>query len=72
MKELNGRELAGYIKERQAHEVKALRSRKIFPKLSIFYDNDSPVIAKYMSLKQTYGNDIGVRVEITKITTKNA
>ena len=72
MKELNGRELAGYIKERQAHEVKALRSRKIFPKLSIFYDNDSPVIAKYMSLKQAYGNDIGIRVEITKITTENA
>lgn len=72
MKELNGRELAGYIKERQAHTVKALRSRKKFPKLAIFYDNDSPVIAKYMSLKQAYGDDIGVAVDVVKITAKDA
>ena len=42
MKELNGRELAGYIKERQAHQVRHLRAIKKFPKLVIFYDNDSP------------------------------
>lgn len=72
MKELNGRELADYIKERHAHTVKALRSRKIFPKLAIFYDNDSPAIAKYMSLKQNYGNDVGIEVEITKISTVDA
>ena len=72
MKELNGRELAGYIKERQAHTVKALRSRKIFPKLAIFYDNDSPVIAKYMSLKQAYGEDIGVTVEVIRISAEDA
>ena len=72
MKELNGRELAGYIKERQAHTVKALRSRKIFPKLAIFYDNDSPVIAKYMSLKQAYGEDIGIEVVVTKIAANDA
>ena len=72
MKELNGRELAGYIKARQAHTVKALRSRKIFPKLAIFYDNDSPVIAKYMSLKQVYGSEIGIDVEMTRITAEDA
>ena len=72
MKELNGRELAGCIKERQVHTVKALRSRKIFPKLAIFYDNDSPVIAKYMSLKQAYGEDIGIEVVVTKIATNDA
>ena len=72
MKELNGREVAGYIKERQAHTVKALRSRKIFPKLVIFYDNDSPVIAKYMSLKQAYGDDIKVAVEVIKISANDA
>lgn len=72
MKELNGRELAGFIKERQAHTVKALRSRKIFPKLAIFYDNDSPVIAKYMSLKQAYGEDIGIEVVVTKIAANDA
>lgn len=72
MKELNGRELAGYVKERQAHKVKALRSRKKRAKLAIFYDNDSPVIAKYMSLKQRYGEDIGVEVEVKKITPADA
>ena len=72
MKELNGRELAGYIKERQAAQVRSLRGQKIFPKLAIFYDNDSPVIAKYMSLKQRYGEDIGVEVEVKKITPADA
>ena len=72
MKELNGREIAGFIKERQSHVVKALRSRKIFPKLVVFYDNDSPVIAKYMSLKQNYGADIDVAVEVTKISANDA
>lgn len=67
MKFLDGREIQGYIKARQAHDVKALRSRKIFPKLVIFYDNDSPVIAKYMSLKQRYGEDIGITTEVIKL-----
>ena len=72
MKELNGREIAGYVKERQAHTVKALRSRKKFPKLVIFYDNDSPVIEKYMSLKQAYGEDIKVEVDVIKLTANTA
>ena len=72
MKELNGGELAGYIKERQAHTVKALRSRKKFPKLAVFYDNDSPVIKKYMDLKEVYGTDIGVAVDIIKINADDA
>jgi methylenetetrahydrofolate dehydrogenase (NADP+)/methenyltetrahydrofolate cyclohydrolase len=72
MKELNGRELAGYIKERQARQVRQLRAKKIFPKLAIFYDNDSPVIAKYMSLKQTYGEDIHIDVEVIKISKDDA
>ena len=72
MKELNGRELAGYVKERQARQVRQLRAKKVFPKLTIFYDNDSPVIAKYMSLKQRYGDDIGIEVEVTKLTAADA
>lgn len=71
-KELNGRELASFIKERQAAQVRSLRGRKIFPKLAIFYDNDSPVIAKYMELKQLYGEDINAEVDVVKITTDNA
>lgn len=72
MKELNGRELAGYVKERQARQVRQLRAKKIFPKLAIFYDNDSPVIAKYMSLKQAYGEDIRIDVEVIKISKDDA
>ena len=72
MKELNGRELADYVKARQAHQVKALRSRKKWAKLAIFYGNDSPVIAKYMSLKQRYGEDIGVAVDVIRLTASDA
>lgn len=61
-KELNGRELAGFIKERQAGRVKTLRSEKIFPRLLILRDSKDPVIEKYVSLKKHYGEDIGVPV----------
>lgn len=60
---LDGRELSGFIKERQARLVRSLRGRKIFPKLLILRDNPDPVIEKYVSLKQKYGADIGVEVE---------
>lgn len=63
MKVLSGAELAGYVKENQAHTVRALKARKITPKLVILRDNDSPVILKYVHLKQGYGDDIGVTVE---------
>lgn len=59
MKILNGAELAGFIKERQAHQVASM-TRK--PKLLILRDSDSPVITKYVNLKKKYGNDIGVEV----------
>ena len=72
MKELNGRELAGYIKERQAHQVRHLRAIKRFPKLVIFYDNNNPVILKYIALKEQYGADIKVDVETRKINADNA
>lgn len=60
---LEGRELAGFIKERQAHLVKMLRSNKKFPKLVIIRDSENPVITKYVNLKCHYGEDIGVEVE---------
>ncbi len=63
VKDLSGRELAGYIKERQAHVVRSLRGKIIFPKLLILRDSDNPVITKYVALKQQYGEDIGVAVE---------
>lgn len=60
MKILNGRELAGFIKERQAHQVRALNKK---PKLLIIRDSDNPVIMKYVNLKIKYGEDIGIAVE---------
>ncbi len=63
MKELNGAELAGYIKENQAHLVRSLRVRKMQPKLIILRNSDNPVITKYVQLKIRYGEDIGVVVE---------
>lgn len=69
---LNGKELASFIKERQATQVRSLKGRKIHPKLTIFYDNDDPVILKYISLKQQYGDDIGVEVETIKFNKSNA
>lgn len=63
VKELSGRELAGFVKERQAHLARSLRSRKITPKLLILRDSDNPVITKYVELKKHYGEDIGVTVE---------
>lgn len=68
VKELNGRELAGFVKERQAHVVREMRSRKVFPKLVIIRDSDNPVITKYVNLKIQYGEDIGVAVEDKKVS----
>lgn len=63
MKSLNGAEIAGYMKENQAHQVRVLNSQKIQPKLVIIRDSNNPVIIKYVNLKQQYGEDIGVVVE---------
>ena len=60
MKLLNGRELAGFIKERQARQVRAMSKKS---KLLIIRDSDNPVIMKYVNLKIKYGEDIGIIVE---------
>lgn len=68
MKFLNGSELAGYIKERQAKQVRGLRQAQgIAPKLAIVVTSDNPVIDVYMRLKKRYGADILVDVDIHKI-----
>lgn len=63
MKILNGAEIAGYMKENQAHQIRSLKAQKVQPKLVIIRDSDNPVIVKYVQLKQAYGEDIGVVVE---------
>lgn len=63
VKLLNGKELAEYIKQRQAHEARALlQGRGVQPKLAIVQLKDDPVINTYVRLKKRYGEDIGVEV----------
>ncbi len=65
MKLLSGSELAGYIKERQAKQVRGLRqAHQIFPKLAIVQCKDDPVINLYVRLKQQYGADILIDVDV--------
>jgi methylenetetrahydrofolate dehydrogenase (NADP+)/methenyltetrahydrofolate cyclohydrolase len=68
LKLLNGKELAEFIKERQAHQVRALRQAgHVVPKLAIVLCTDNPVIATYIKLKQRYGADILIDVEVHKV-----
>jgi methylenetetrahydrofolate dehydrogenase (NADP+)/methenyltetrahydrofolate cyclohydrolase len=64
VRELSGRELVGFIKERQAHQVRGLRQAwHVNPKLLILGSGGDPVSAKYVELKRQYGEDILVEVE---------
>lgn len=73
MKLLNGKELAGFIKERQAKQVRSLRQAQgISPKLAIIQCKDDPVIDTYIRLKQAYGADILIEVEVHRISQAQA
>lgn len=73
MKELNGSELAGFIKERQAKAVRGLRQAfKVQPKLAIVLTVNDPVIEIYMKLKKNYGSDILVDVDIHRVQQSEA
>jgi len=63
---LNGLELVGYIKERQARQVRALRqAHHVFPKLVIIKSmNASPVIDAYIRMKRRYGEDILIETQV--------
>lgn len=68
-KQLNGAELADYIKERQARQVRALRqAHKIFPKLVIFMTPGvSAASQTYVRLKQSYGEDVLIDVDMRTV-----
>jgi len=66
MKILNGQELAGFIKQRHAHQVQALHLSAVTPKLAIVQVKDDPIINTYISLKKMYGGDVGIEVEVHK------
>lgn len=57
---LNGTELVGYIEERQARQVRALRqANRVFPRIVIIKSTHaSPVIDTYIRMKQRYGDEI--------------
>ncbi len=72
MKLLSGTELVGYIKERQAKQVRALRqAHGVFPRLSIVQTIDDPVIDTYVRLKKAYGSDILIDVDAQKVSQDN-
>lgn len=64
MRSLNGSDLAGFIKERQARQVRGLiQAHNVTPKLAIVQTNHLPVIDAYVRLKKAYGADIQVAVD---------
>jgi methylenetetrahydrofolate dehydrogenase (NADP+)/methenyltetrahydrofolate cyclohydrolase len=68
MRLLNGRVLADYIKERQAHDVRVLaQTLKAQPKLAIIVTIDNPIIDVYVRQKKNYGADILVDVAVHRV-----
>jgi methylenetetrahydrofolate dehydrogenase (NADP+)/methenyltetrahydrofolate cyclohydrolase len=73
MRFLNGKEVAGYIQERQGSQVRRLRQEfKVNPKLAIVTTVDNPVINTYLKLKQRYGSEIEVDVDVHRIKQDDA
>lgn len=72
VKLLDGTELADYVKERQAKQVRNLRqSWNTAPKLAIIQTIDDPVIDTYVRMKRRYGQDILVDVDVHRPTADN-
>src|SRR3989344_1650944 len=71
VKLLDGKELAGFIKQRQAKDVRRLKASKIIPKLAIVQVKDDPVINTYVRLKKQYGADIAIEVELHTLDQKD-
>ncbi len=65
---LDGRELAGYIKERHAKEVRSLRhALRRAPSLVIISAGEDLASRTYMRVKARYGEDIGVSVAVQNV-----
>lgn len=68
MRLLDGHELADYVKERQAKQVRALRQAwNTFPKLALIVASDNPVVDTFVRLKGAYGEDVLVDVDVHKV-----
>jgi methylenetetrahydrofolate dehydrogenase (NADP+) / methenyltetrahydrofolate cyclohydrolase len=69
MRLLNGKDLADYIKERQAKQVRTLSQQYgIVPKLAIVVTIDHPVTNVYMRMKARYGADIEAEVDVHRVS----
>ena len=72
MKILNGKELAEFIQERQAKQVRGLRQAEhVAPKLAIVVTIDHPAIETYIRMKQRYGTEILIDVDIHRVDQAN-
>jgi methylenetetrahydrofolate dehydrogenase (NADP+) / methenyltetrahydrofolate cyclohydrolase len=73
VKILNGKELAGYIKERQLREVRALKqAHHVEPRLAIVLTIDHPTINVYMRMKKKYGADLDIEVDVHQVSQDDA
>jgi len=73
VKLLSGTDLAGFIKQRQAQQVRALRqAHQIFPRLAIIVTTDHPAINTYVRMKERYGDDIQVETELHRVEQSEA
>ncbi len=69
MKLLDGRELAGFIKERQLKQFSVLwTEHHIKAKLAIIITIDDPVINLYVKLKEKYGQDLKIDIVIFRVS----
>lgn len=68
---LDGRELAGFIKQRQYQQVRSLQHLPHQPRLAIICCNEEVVSSKYGDIKQNYGADIDVAVDLYTIDSDN-
>jgi len=65
---LNGKELSLFIKEQQAKDVRSIKqSLGVHPSLAIIRTNPNPITDLYVKLKVSYGEDIGVSVNVIDI-----
>lgn len=61
---LDGRELAGFIKQRHYEQLQNMHQVSRRPRLAIIDINQEVVSNKYAEIKQRYGEDIGVAVAV--------
>jgi len=64
-RELNGKELQGYVQQRQQRQVASLGKDL---KLAIVIIGVNPVIDTYVKLKERYGEEIGVEVATQRLS----